>query len=116
MNKDYRNGQQEVLIAIAEYLGNGGELNADNFEQFAQTYDRTEDNPYSRYSLDTLRELARQYSFLLGNGRTTIGNGEDLGQAYEFVLEAMEDREDTDHCKHGWFKYQEGLCHGCEME
>lgn len=115
MSQDFRNGQQDVLIAIAEFFGNGGELTADNFEEFAQTYD-PKPNPYSKYSLDTLRELANQYSFLLGSGRTTLGNGEDLGEAYEFVLEAMENREVTDFCKHGWFKYQEGLCHGCEME
>jgi hypothetical protein len=47
MNKDYRNGQQEVLIAIAEFLGNGGELTPDTFEKFAETYD-TKPNPYSQ--------------------------------------------------------------------
>lgn len=39
MSEEFKAGQQDVLIAIAEFFGNGGELNADNFEAFAATFD-----------------------------------------------------------------------------
>ena len=39
MSEEFKAGQQDVLIAIAEFFGNGGELNADNFEAFVATFD-----------------------------------------------------------------------------
>ena len=39
MSEEFKAGQQDVLVAIAEYLGQGGELNAENFEAFAATFD-----------------------------------------------------------------------------
>lgn len=115
--KSYREGQQEVLVAIAEYFGNGGELNANNFEEFAATYD-PKPNPFSGYSLELLRELQSIYS-----ANSHLGDGifiEDVkysyGEAMEFVAEAIERREETDYCKHGWFIHQEGLCGACEAE
>jgi hypothetical protein len=115
--KSYREGQQEVLVAIAEYFGNGGELNAKNFEEFAATYD-PKPNPYLQYSLDTLIEIQRIYVSEIDITKLIVVEGVEYsyGEAIEFVADAIERRQETDYCKHGWFIHQEGLCHGCEME
>ena len=115
-SKDFRDGQQDVLIAIAEFLGQGGELNAENFEKFAETYE-PKPNPYEKYSLDTLEHLAQDYSFKLGGGRTRLANGENLGEAYQQVLEAIEYRQSIDYCKHGVFRWGDGdvPCAACEF-
>lgn len=116
-DKTYRDGQQDVLVAIAEFLGQGGELNAENFEEFAATYD-PKPNPYSSYSLDTLEQLAQDYAFKIGGGRTKLANGENLGEAYEQVLEAIEYRREIDFCRHGVFKWTDHdiPCGACEFE
>jgi hypothetical protein len=115
-SKDFRDGQQDVLIAIAEFLGQGGELNTENFEQFAETYE-PKPNHYEKYSLDTLQELASTYSFMIAGGRTKLANGEILGEAYEQVLEAIEYRQSIDFCKHGVFRWGDGdvPCAACEF-
>jgi hypothetical protein len=74
-------------------------------------------NHYLNYSLPTLEHLAEWYSVLLGSGRTTLGNGENLGEAYEQVLEAIEQRSKTDFCQHGVFLYGDvsPACWECEV-
>lgn len=74
-------------------------------------------NHYLNYSLTTLEHLAEWYSVLLGSGRTTLGNGENLGKAYEQVLDAIEQRQKTDFCQHGIFRYGDSdiPCWRCEM-
>ena len=74
-------------------------------------------NTYLNYSLATLEVLAQEYATMLGSGRTTLGNGESLGEAYEQVLDAIEQREKTDFCKHGIFRYGDSdiPCWACEM-
>jgi hypothetical protein len=63
---------------------------------------------YANYSLDTLTVLAQDYAFKLGNG-------ENYGQIYGQVLEAIKVREKNDYCRHDNFKWNEDLCQGCEM-
>ena len=117
--KSYREGQQEVLIAIAEFLGQGGQLNAENFEEFAATYD-PKPNPLSGYSLELLIELQKIYSANSHNsGKIVIEDVEySYGEALEFVAEAIERREETDYCKHGVFKWTDHdiPCGACEFE
>lgn len=67
-------------------------------------------NTYLNYSLPTLEYMAELYSVLLGSGRTTLGNGENLGEAYSQVCEAIEARQATDFCKHGVFLYGDYDC------
>lgn len=76
------------------------------------------ENPYFSYSLDSLSSIAKQYAEMLGNGRTTLGNGDNLGEAYEQVCEAIERREQMDYCKHGNFRWTDHdiSCIACEME
>lgn len=119
MSQDYRNGQQEVLIAIAEFLGNGGELTADNFEKFAETYD-PKPNPYSQYSLDTLTEIQRIFMNQSDPSQTLVIDEVEYsyGEALEFIAEAIERRHETDFCKHGVFKWTDHdiPCGACEFE
>ena len=79
--------------------------------------ERAKNNPYMSYSIDTLSHLANEYSNFLGMGRTKLGNGESIGQAYQQVLQAIERREKTDYCKHGVFKWTDYdiPCGACEM-
>lgn len=79
---------------------------------------KTKKNPYLDYSSSTLETLAQQYALMLGSGRTTIGDGKDLGEAYEQVCEALEELEDTDYCKHGNYRWTDHdiACGACEME
>lgn len=76
----------------------------------------TKENPYLSYSMDSLEVMAQQFALMLGGGQTTLGNGDNLGEAYEQVCEAIAEREKTDYCIHGSFKWDEVLCHACEME
>ena len=114
--KSFREGQQEVLVAIAEFLGQGGELTTENFEEFAATYD-PKPNPYFSYSLETLEVLAHDYTFKIGGGRTKLASGEILGEALEQVLEAIEYRREVDFCRHGVFRWGDGdvPCAPCEF-
>lgn len=76
----------------------------------------TKENPYFSFSLDSLTSIAQQYALMLGGGQTTLGNGDNLGEAYEQVCEAIERREQMDYCRHGKFKWTEGVpCHACEF-
>jgi hypothetical protein len=74
------------------------------------------ENSYLTYSLPTLEAMAYYYSIKLGNGQTELANGENLGEAYEQVLEAIEQRRKTDFCKHGVFLYGDYdlTCLACE--
>lgn len=78
----------------------------------------TKENPYFSYSLDSLSSIAQQYALMLGGGQTTLGNGDNLGEAYEQVCEAIERREQMDYCKHGNFRWTDHdiPCGACEME
>lgn len=67
-------------------------------------------NSYLNYSLPTLEVLAQEFANKLGFGQTTLGNGENLGEAYEQVLEAIEKRSKTDFCQHGVFLYGDFDC------
>jgi hypothetical protein len=74
-------------------------------------------NSYLNYSLPTLEILAQDFATMLGSGRTILGNGENLGEAYERVLEAIEQRRKTDFCQHGIFLYGDvsPACWQCEL-
>jgi hypothetical protein len=73
-------------------------------------------NPYLNYSMPTLEILAQEFANKLGFGQTTLGNGDNLGEAYEQVLEAIEQRTTTDFCQHGVFLYGDvsPACWQCE--
>jgi hypothetical protein len=77
----------------------------------------TKENPYLSYSLDSLGTIAQQYALMLGGGQTTLGNGDNLGEAYEQVCEAIESRQETDYCKHGVFRWTDHdiPCGACEF-
>jgi hypothetical protein len=109
-------GQEKVLNAIREFIENGGELNKETLDEFAEEFE-PKPNHYLSYSLDTLRQLAHDYAFKIGGGRTKLANGEILGEAYQQVLEAIEERERTDYCKHGVFKWTDYdiPCAACEF-
>ena len=79
--------------------------------------EKARNNPYASYSISTLEHLAQDYSFKLGGGRTRLANGENLGVAYQQVLEAIERRQKTDYCKHGVFKWTDYdiPCTACEF-
>ena len=85
---------------------------------YLSTDGEEKENPYFSYSLDSLSSIAKQYAEMLGNGRTTLGNGDNLGEAYEQVCEAIERREQMDYCKHGNFRWTDHdiPCIACEME
>ena len=85
---------------------------------FLSTDGEEKENPYFSYSLDSLSSIAKQYAEMIGNGRTTLGNGDNLGEAYEQVCEAIERREQMDYCKHGNFRWTDHdiSCIACEME
>jgi hypothetical protein len=78
--------------------------------------EKARNNPYTSYSLSTLEHLAQDYSFKLGGGRTRLANGENLGEAYQQVLEAIEYRQSIDYCKHGVFLHTDYdiPCTACE--
>lgn len=120
-NADYREGQDDVLVAIAEFIGNGGTLDKDNFEQFAKTFEIEEKpNPYLNYSMDTLTEIQRIYTTQADTHSTITVEGVDYtyGEVIQFVGEAIERRQKTDYCKHGVFKWTEYdiPCGACEFE
>jgi hypothetical protein len=73
-------------------------------------------NSYLNYSLPTLEVLAQDFANKLGFGQTTLGNGENLGEAYQQVLEALEQRSKTDYCQHGVSLYGDvsPACWRCE--
>ena len=106
--------QEELLEELKEFLTEGGVLDKDNVEEFTKRYE-VPPNPYLEHSLSTLTILSGAYAHMLSMGQDVLGNGESLGEAYELVLEALEERSETDYCKHGNFKWDEDLCHGCEM-
>jgi hypothetical protein len=74
-------------------------------------------NHYLNYSLPTLEVLAEQYSLKLGMGQVSLANGENLGEAFEQVLDAIEQRRKTDFCRHGVFLYGDNdcACWQCEL-
>jgi hypothetical protein len=39
MSEDYKEGQENVLLAITDFIANGGVLDATNWEAFAKTFD-----------------------------------------------------------------------------
>lgn len=74
-------------------------------------------NQYLNYSHPVLEILAQDFANKLGMGQVSLGNGESLGEAYEQVLEALEQRSKTDFCKHGVFLYGDNdcACWQCEL-
>lgn len=68
------------------------------------------ENSYLNYSLPVLEHLAQDFSLKLGMGQVALGNGENLGEAFEQVLEAIEQRRKTDFCQHGVFLYGDFDC------
>jgi hypothetical protein len=121
-HEDYAESECDVCNATADIALRDKDTNEGLCEECATEYleglkdERVRNNPYTSYSLDTLEFLSSDYIKLLGNGHKTLANGENLAEAYELVLSAIERRQKTDFCKHGRFIHQEGLCHYCEME
>ena len=74
-------------------------------------------NSYLNYSYPVLEILAEDFANKLGMGRVSLGNGENLGDAFEQVLEALEQRRKTDFCQHGKFLYGDNdcACWQCEL-
>ena len=113
----YREGQDAVLDAIAEFVKNGGTITAENYGELVETFE-PKPNHYLSYSIPTLEVLAQDYANKLGFGQVTMANGENLGEAYQQVLEAIEERSRNDYCKHGVFKWTDHdiPCAACEFE
>jgi len=106
--------QWALLEELKNFIADGNTLDASTLDKFSESYVPTP-NPYLEYSLSTLTILSSAYAHMLSTGQEVLGNGESLGEAYELVLEALEEREEIDYCRHGKFKWDEDLCHGCEM-
>ncbi len=108
-------GIDEVLLAVSEFIANGGTLDARNFDEFAKSFE-PKPNPYLQYSLETLREVSRIYTSSMDLGKTIVVDGVEYtyAEALGFVDDAIAHRQETDFCKHGWFVHQEGLCGYCE--
>ena len=109
-------GQEKVLNAIREFIEKGGELNKETLDEFAEEFE-PKPNHYLSYSIPTLEVLAQEYANKLGFGQVTMANGENLGEAYQQVLEAIEERSRNDYCKHGVFKWTDYdiPCAACEF-
>jgi hypothetical protein len=117
MTSKFEQGKEEVLLAVSEFVANGGTLTAENFDDFAKSFE-PQPNPYLEYSLDTLTEIQRVFV-----GYTDLSNTIEIegvkysyGECIQFVADAIERRQETDFCSHGWFIHQEGLCGYCESE
>jgi hypothetical protein len=108
-------GIDEVLLAVSEFVANGGTLTAENFDEFAKSFE-PKPNPYLEYSLDTLREVSRIYTSSMDLGKTIVVDEVEYtyAEALAFVDDAIAHRQETDFCPHGWFVHQEGLCGYCE--
>ena len=117
MSSKYEQGKEEVLLAVSEFIANGGILTAENFDDFAKSFE-PKPNPYLEYSLDTLREVSRIYTSSMDLSKLVVidGVGYTYAEALDFVDRAIERRQETDFCSHGWFIHQEGLCGYCESE
>lgn len=117
MTSKYEQGKEEVLLAVSEFIANGGTLTAENFDDFAKSFE-PKPNPYLEYSLDTLTEIQRIFVGYTNLAHTTVIDGVEYsyGEVIQFVADAIEHRQETDFCKHGWFIHQEGLCGYCESE
>jgi hypothetical protein len=115
MPSKYEQGREEVLLAVSEFLANGGTITAENFDDFAKSFE-PKPNPYLGYSLDTLTEIQRIFVGYTDLAHTTVIDDVEYsyGEVIQFVAEAIEHRQETDFCKHGWFIHQEGLCGYCE--
>lgn len=74
-------------------------------------------NPYLNYSYPVLEILIEDFATKLGMGQVSLGNGENLSDAFEQVLEALEQRRKTNFCKHGVFLYGDNdcACWQCEL-
>jgi hypothetical protein len=115
MASKYEQGKEEVLLAVSEFLANGGTITAENFDDFAKLFE-PKPNPYLNYSLDTLREVSRIYTSAMDFTKLVTIDGVEYtyAEALAFVDEAIDHRQETDFCKHGMFKWQEALCGFCE--
>ena len=115
MPSKYEQGKEEVLLAVSEFLANGGTITAENFDDFAKSFE-PKPNPYLGYSLDTLTEIQRIYVNEIDLAKIIIVDDVEYsyGEVIQFVADAIEHRQETDFCKHGWFIHQEGLCGYCE--
>jgi hypothetical protein len=111
----YEDGKEEVLLAVSEFIANGGTLDARNFAEFAKSFEPAP-NPFVQYSLELLYDLQRRYSSVFDFGSKLMVDGGQItyAEALQFVGEAIEIRKERDFCSHGQFKWQEALCGYCE--
>ena len=113
----HEEGKEEVLLAVSEFVANGGILTADNFAEFAKSFEPAP-NPFVGYSLELLYDLQNRYSSVFDFGSKLFVDGQQItyAEALAFVGEAIEIRKERDFCSHGQFKWQEALCGYCESE